>query len=122
MIGSELGYPAHMSELVRIQSAALTLEDCLTFEEIEDRMEKGTFTEILRPMEAALSHLPKFQISDKVAEKVKNGAVLTIPDPLLDTKGPIAIETLGGLVLAIYEHHSRKPGLMKPVKVLRNDI
>ncbi|MDA6131436.1 hypothetical protein OSK38_29220, partial [Escherichia coli] len=72
MIGSELGYPAHMSELVRIQSASLTLDDCLTFEEIEERVEKGTMDEVLRPMEAALSHLPKFQISDKVAEKVKN--------------------------------------------------
>lgn len=73
MIGSELGYPAHMSELVRIQSASLTLDDCLTFEEIEERVEKGTMDEVLRPMEAALSHLPKFQISDKVAEKVKMG-------------------------------------------------
>ncbi|MCC3645739.1 MULTISPECIES: tRNA pseudouridine(55) synthase TruB [Cytobacillus] len=121
MIGSELGYPAHMSELVRIQSASLTLDDCLTFEEIEDRAEKGTMDEVLRPMEAALSHLPKFHINDKVAEKVKNGAVLTIPDHLYDTKGPIAIEGEEGLVLAIYEHHPRKPGLMKPVKVLRND-
>ncbi|MEH6990655.1 tRNA pseudouridine(55) synthase TruB [Cytobacillus firmus] len=121
MIGSELGYPAHMSELVRIQSASLTLDDCLTFEEIEDRAEKGTMDEVLRPMEAALSHLPKFHISDKVAEKVKNGAVLTIPDHLYDTKGPIAVEVEEGPVLAIYEHHPRKPGLMKPVKVLRND-
>lgn len=121
MIGSELGYPAHMSELVRIQSASLTLDDCLTFEEIEERVEKGTMAEVLRPMEAALSHLPKFQISDKVAEKVKNGAVLTIPDHLHNTKGPIAVETEAGLVLAIYEHHPRKPGMMKPVKVLRND-
>ncbi|MGN7174972.1 tRNA pseudouridine(55) synthase TruB [Paenibacillus sp. FSL R5-0490] len=121
MIGSELGYPAHMSELVRIQSASLTLEDCLTFEEIEDRAEKGTMDEVLRPMESALSHLPKFHISDKVAEKVKNGAVLTIPDHLYDTKGPIAVEVEEGLVLAIYEHHPRKPGFMKPVKVLRND-
>lgn len=121
MIGSELGYPAHMSELVRTQSASLTLDDCLTFEEIEERVEKGTMAEVLRPMEAALSHLPKFQISDKVAEKVKNGAVLTIPDHLHNTKGPIAVETEAGLVLAIYEHHPRKPGMMKPVKVLRND-
>ncbi|GLB59302.1 tRNA pseudouridine(55) synthase TruB [Cytobacillus sp. NCCP-133] len=121
MIGSALGYPAHMSELIRIKSASLTLDDCLTFEEIEERMEQRTIADVLLPMEAALSHLPKFQISDKVAEKVKNGAVLTIPDHLLDTKGPIAVETNEGRVLAIYEHHPRKPGLMKPVKVLRND-
>lgn len=122
MIGSELGYPAHMSELVRIQSASFSLEDCLTFEEIEKRMENGSFTEVLRPMEAALSHLPKYQISDKVAEKVKNGAVLNIPDHLLNTKGPIAVETIDGIVLAIYEHHPRKPGMMKPAKVLKNEF
>lgn len=121
MIGSELGYPAHMSELIRIQSASFTLNDCLTFEDIENRVEEGTLSEILSPMETALSYLPKYQINDTVAEKVKNGAILQIPDHLVDTKGPIIVETKEGKALAIYEHHPRKPGLMKPAKVLRNE-
>ncbi|MFZ7943739.1 tRNA pseudouridine(55) synthase TruB [Neobacillus sp. 19] len=121
MIGELLGYPAHMSNLQRVQSAAFTLEDCLTFEEIEEHMEAGTISSVLRPLETALSHLPKLLINDKVAEKVKNGAQLPVPDHFKNCDGPIIAETNEGLVLAIYAKHPNKPGLLKPVKVLRND-
>ncbi|MBU8877877.1 tRNA pseudouridine(55) synthase TruB [Bacillus sp. FJAT-29790] len=121
MIGNELGYPAHMSELVRIQSAEFSLNDCLTFDEIEKRIADETLSESIRPLEAALSHLPKYLINDTVAKKVKNGAVLHIPDHLIHTKGPIVLETENGMALAIYEHHQTKQGMMKPVKVLRNE-
>ncbi|MBS4189276.1 tRNA pseudouridine(55) synthase TruB [Bacillus sp. FJAT-49705] len=122
MIGEELGYPAHMSNLERIQSAAFAVQDCLTFEEIENRTGQGTLSESIHPLETALSHLPKYTINDTLAKKVKNGAVLQIPDFLIKVKGPIVLETDSGLALAIYEHHQQKPGLMKPVKVLRNDL
>lgn len=121
MIGEKLGYPAHMSKLIRIQSAAFTLEDCLTFEDVEKLMEAGEISTVLRPLETALSYLPKLKINDKVAEKVKNGAVLQIPDHLKTTNGPIIAETEDGLALAIYAKHPSKPGLLKPVKVLRNE-
>ncbi|KAB2337555.1 tRNA pseudouridine(55) synthase TruB [Cytobacillus depressus] len=121
MIGEKLGYPAHMSELVRIQSADFTLEDCLKFEEIEKRLQDGNLLEKIKPLESAISHLPKYTINDTVAEKVKNGAVLKIPGYLTNEDGPIAVETENGVVLAIYAQHPEKPGLMKPVKVLRNE-
>jgi tRNA pseudouridine55 synthase len=121
MIGESLGYPAHMSNLIRVQSAAFAIEDCLTFEQIEKRMEEGTISDYLRPLEMALSHLPKYIINDKVAEKVKNGALLPIPEYLNNSNGPISAETEEGKALAIYAVHPNKPGLLKPVKVLRND-
>jgi tRNA pseudouridine55 synthase len=65
--------------------------------------------------------LPKYIINDKVAEKVKNGALLPIPDYLINSNGPISAETEEGKALAIYSVHPSKPGLLKPVKVLRND-
>ena len=71
-----------MSDLIRIQVGIFTLEDCLTFEEIEKRMEEGAISTILSPLETALSHLPKYLINDKVAEKVKNGAFLPMPEYL----------------------------------------
>ncbi|MCM3725940.1 tRNA pseudouridine(55) synthase TruB [Neobacillus cucumis] len=122
MIGEILGFPAHMSYLQRIQSASFTLEDCLTFEDIERHMEEGTISNVLRPLETALSHLPKFRINDKVAEKVKNGALLETPDYLKIINGPIIAETDDGTALAIYAKHPSKPNLLKPVKVLRNEI
>jgi tRNA pseudouridine55 synthase len=121
MIGESLGFPAHMSSLKRVQSAGITLEDCLTFDEIEKLMENDMISSVLRPLELALSHLPKYIINDKVAEKVKNGALLEIPDQLKNSNGPIVAETVEGLALAIYSKHPNKPGLLKPVKVLRND-
>ncbi|MEH7545632.1 MULTISPECIES: tRNA pseudouridine(55) synthase TruB [Bacillaceae] len=122
MIGEILGYPAHMSYLQRIQSASFTLEECLTFEDIERHMEEGTISNVLRPLETALSHLPKFRINDKVAEKVKNGALLETPEYLKIINGPIIAETDDGTALAIYAKHPNKPNLLKPVKVLRNEI
>ncbi|WP_066068788.1 tRNA pseudouridine(55) synthase TruB [Neobacillus soli] len=122
MIGESLGYPAHMSDLKRIQSASFKLEDCLTFDEVEALMSEGTITTVLRPLETALSHLPKLLINDKVAEKVKNGALLAMPEHLKNSNGPIIAETIDGLALAIYARHPNKPDLLKPVKVLRNNI
>jgi tRNA pseudouridine55 synthase len=121
MIGEHLGYPAHMSKLTRTESAAFTLDDCVTLEEVEKLVESGHFSEVLRPIEFALSYLPKYRINDKLAEKVKNGAVLPIPDHLLHIAGSIVIENEEGLVLALYQPHPQQPGVMKPEKVLRND-
>ncbi|HEY2420905.1 MAG TPA: tRNA pseudouridine(55) synthase TruB [Neobacillus sp.] len=121
MIGGKLGYPAHMSSLIRVQSASYTIDDCLTFDEIEKIMENGSISSVLRPLESALSHLPKYIINDKVAEKVKNGALLPIPEKFKNSNGPIIAETEDGLAIAIYSKHPNKPGLLKPVKVLRND-
>ncbi|WML43745.1 tRNA pseudouridine(55) synthase TruB [Neobacillus sp. PS3-40] len=121
MIGESLGYPAHMSSLTRVRSASFNLEDCLTFEEIEKCMEMGTISARLLPLEIALSHLPKYYINDKVAEKVKNGALLPVPDHLKNSDGPFIAETAEGIALAIYASHPSKPGILKPVKVLRND-
>jgi tRNA pseudouridine55 synthase len=121
MIGEKLGYPAHMSKLERIRAASFTLADCLTFSEVEEKMEQGTIENCLFPLERALSHLPNYVINDKVAEKVKNGAVLPLPENDGNWDGPIVVENEAKVALAIYAKHPNKPGLMKPVKVLRNN-
>jgi tRNA pseudouridine55 synthase len=120
MIGEELGFPAHMSSLTRTRSATFTIDDCLTFGEIETRVEEGTMGEALRPIETALLHLPKYKIHDKLIEKVQNGAVLQTPDEFKEETRPIVVEAPDGKALAIYEHYTSKPGFMKPAKVLRN--
>ncbi|MED4202576.1 tRNA pseudouridine(55) synthase TruB [Neobacillus mesonae] len=122
MIGEKLGYPAHMSNLVRVQSASFTLDDCFTLEEVNQMAEEGTVEDVLKPLETALSHLPKLKINDTVAEKVKNGALLNIPEHLKTCNGPIIAETNDGRALAIYAKHPNKPDLLKPVKVLRNEL
>ncbi|MFD2443565.1 tRNA pseudouridine(55) synthase TruB [Bacillus sp. CGMCC 1.16607] len=121
MIGELLGFPAHMSKLIRIQSASFALNDCFTLEEIEQHMKNGEIEKILFPIEAGISHLPKIKISDTVAEKVKNGSLMPISDELTNIDGPIIVERQNGEAIAIYTKHPSKPDLLKPMKVLRNE-
>ncbi|QOR68600.1 tRNA pseudouridine(55) synthase TruB [Cytobacillus suaedae] len=121
-IGEKLGYPAHMSDLVRTASGQFHLENCLTFSEIEELIQMGDINKALYPIETALSHLPNLKINDKVAGKVQNGAVLAIPEELssLESGEPFTILNEAGETIAIYEKHPSKPNVMKPVKVLVN--
>jgi tRNA pseudouridine55 synthase len=117
-IGEMLGFPAHMSHLIRTASGPFTLDQCLTFEEIEEKLKNNELATILVPIEQALFHLPKYQINDKVAEKVKNGAVLPIPNELKDVNDPMLVVNEQNKALALYIKHPEKPHLIKPLKVL----
>lgn len=119
MIGEKLGYPAHMSDLVRIESAGFKLGDCKTLAEIQELMEAGKEHEFLLPLERGLFHLPKLQINDKVAKKVLNGAVLPQPEDWAIEKGKaFVMEDENGKALAIYQVHPTKENVIKPIKVL----
>ncbi|MCY7855188.1 tRNA pseudouridine(55) synthase TruB [Bacillus sonorensis] len=119
-IGEKLGYPAHMSHLIRTASGHFSLDECLTFTHIEDHVASGTLSEQLVPIERALDHLPKWIISDTLAKKVENGAVLETPGSLshLTSEDRLAVFTEDGRCLAVYFPHPTKPGLLKPAKVL----
>ena len=118
MIGEKLGYPAHMSHLIRTQSSSFTLDDCFTLEQIEE-LELEERYQLLRPLEEGLSHLPKLVINDKVAEKVINGVALPKPNDFsIETGEPFVLEH-NGIALAIYQIKENNLELMKPVKVLR---
>lgn len=121
MIGEKLGLPAHMSDLSRIQSASFTMADCLTLEEVAEKAADGSLEKAIFPLETGLSDLPKYEISDTLAMKVKNGAVLQTPEQFIETAGPILVSAEDGRALAIYMNHPEKHGLMKPAKVLRNE-
>ncbi|WP_445506097.1 tRNA pseudouridine(55) synthase TruB [Niallia sp. 03190] len=119
MIGEKLGLPAHMSDLIRTRSATMTKTDCLTFAEIEEKMADGSLQGSLLPIEDAVSYLPKYQINDTLAMKVRNGSVLDTPSSLLAIEEPIVMESTSGEALAIYVHHPTKPGKIKPNKILK---
>lgn len=120
MIGERLGYPAHMSKLVRTKSGQFDLADCLSFEEIETKVENGTIQESLLSIGEALKDLPKFIIHDTLSKKVKNGAVLELPSQFHDFEpgAPIVLYDDEDRCLAIYAKHPTKHHLMKPIKIL----
>ncbi|WP_121661442.1 tRNA pseudouridine(55) synthase TruB [Metabacillus litoralis] len=123
MIGEKLDYPAHMSHLIRTKSGNFKIEDCLTFEEIENAIENDELQSKLLPIGEALYDLPKLIIHDTLAEKVKNGAVLELPSQFKDIEVgvPIVVYDHDDRCLAIYGKHPNKLNLMKPTKVLLNE-
>lgn len=119
MLGEKLGYPAHMSDLIRTESAGFTLAECKTLTEVQEMMEAGRQDEFLLPLERGLFHLPKIKISDKVAKKVLNGAVLPQPEEWSIEKGKAFVMLdERDRALAIYQVHPTKANLLKPIKVL----
>ncbi len=118
-IGEKLGYPAHMSKLTRTRSASFTQKDCYTFEQIEEAVKNNYVHSLLKPLEDGLSHLPKWEISDTVAEKVKNGARFDKPEEW--PEGEEVVMSYENTSIAIYQEHPTKQGIIKPVKVLFND-
>ncbi|ALM29331.1 MULTISPECIES: tRNA pseudouridine(55) synthase TruB [Bacillus] len=122
-IGKKLGFPAHMSHLIRIGSGDFTLDECITLDELREISEKGTVEEHLVPIERALNHLPKWEINDTLASKVENGAVLPMPDEFAHfaEEDRVAVFAPSGRCMAIYMKHPTKQNLMKPAKILSQD-
>ncbi|MFK4294208.1 tRNA pseudouridine55 synthase [Bacillus sp. RC240] len=119
MIGEKLGFPSHMSHLVRTASGEFLLEDCISFEEIEENVQNGTVESIFISIDEALSKFPKMVVDEKQAEKIKNGMFLKNE---LETTAPfITVFDKNNRCLAIYEHHPKHPGMLKPMKVLVNN-
>ncbi len=122
-LGEKLGFPAHMSDLTRILSGTFKPSDCLTLEQVAEKMEQLEIEKHLFPLEFGLKELPSFDITEDLWDKVKNGAVLpidTVPKDL-NVSMPIVFTYLQKAV-SIYAVHPSKKDYLKPVKVLRNNL
>lgn len=118
-IGEMLGYPAHMSFLERTQSANFKKEDCITIEQLAQYMEDGEVEAHLFPLEHGIAHLPTRKIDEEMAEQVKNGKVFPLPEDWKQDEKVVFM--YNNCAIAIYQTHPTKQGLIKPVKVLRNE-
>ncbi|OIJ09948.1 tRNA pseudouridine(55) synthase TruB [Anaerobacillus arseniciselenatis] len=114
-IGKQLGYPSHMSALVRTASGPFTLKECITFEQIESMFKAGDLQQKLFKLEDALSFLKHIEVNDTLAFKISNGAVLPFPEGIAENR--FTVYNKNGECLAIYQKHPTKAGLMKPEKV-----
>ncbi|MGO4887735.1 tRNA pseudouridine(55) synthase TruB [Anaerobacillus sp. MEB173] len=114
-IGKKLGFPSHMSKLQRVQSGPFTLEQCVTFSEVEEQKKAGTLE--LLPIEEALKHFHKVIVNKQVEPKVLNGSVLPRFHDVVANRFTIFNEE--GECLAIYHNHPTKAGLIKPEKIIK---
>lgn len=73
-IGKQLGYPAHMSLLTRINSGGFDIKDSITLDQISQLHEQDTLQPHLFPLEYGLKSLPKIYVSDEnIKTRILNG-------------------------------------------------
>ncbi|RDY72115.1 tRNA pseudouridine(55) synthase TruB [Halobacillus trueperi] len=113
-IGKALGYAAHMSSLVRTQTADITKEDCYSFDEIQQVVDESSGEQLLLPLSRGLAHMASWEVDDEQIEKIKHGQVFEKPTHIHQEQFTVMN---AGEVLAIYQQHPRKTGLIKPVRV-----
>ncbi|WEV60182.1 tRNA pseudouridine(55) synthase TruB [Streptococcaceae bacterium ESL0729] len=119
-LAQKLGYPGHMSRLVRTKSAGLELENAHKLHEIEEFMNNGTITSLLMPMEDGVSDLAVLEINDDQYQKVRVGKFLDLEEVPAEVgqNGNLLAVFYQGQLVAIYMPHPNKKEFYKPKKVL----
>jgi len=114
-IGEELGYPAHMKELVRTASGTFTRDNCFTLAQVAELMDEEQVATCILPVEYALTDYPYIEITSANEKEIFNGQVLPA-DTLLKIHDKIVFG-INGKAVAVYQAHPSKAGLMKPHKM-----
>lgn len=115
-IGAALGYPAHMSQLTRTISDGINLSETYTLEEITEKKQQNSLSDVFLPVSQGLQHLPTLQVDEAKKRKVLQGQKLAYSqdDNVKTTPFKIMHEEE---LLAVYEIHPTESGLVKPVRV-----
>lgn len=119
-MGEKLGYPAHMSELTRVNSGGIKKDQTITLAQLESVMEEGTINEYLLPIDYGLEAFPQRAIDDELWSRVKNGVVLE-QEELAEDSYPLIL-TYQDHIVALYDKHPTKEGKVKPKKMFKNDL
>jgi len=117
-IGKKLGYPAHMSHLVRIEANSFTAKETVTFEEMYEAKQANRLSKLLLPLIRGLKHMDFIQVDDQQKMKVLHGQKLPRPERPLNTN-PFSILSNQQL-LAIYKIHPDNDQVIKPVRVFKH--
>lgn len=115
-IGKTLGYPSHMSKLVRTKAGSFDASQTMTLEEVKQKMNENVLEDCLYPMDRGVEHLPFLKVDEDVQAQVMNGRVLPIPEDI-PKSDPFRMIGVEGTTIALYQRHPEKHGLIKPVRV-----
>ncbi|QVK19442.1 tRNA pseudouridine(55) synthase TruB [Mycoplasmatota bacterium] len=108
-IGKKLGYPSHMSDLIRIKSGNFHLNQCYSFDEIKS----GNYE--LISIYDALKSYHMVEVDDILRKKITHGQKLTYEIKQFTT---IVFCDIFKQVLAVYERDAKDPHMIRPVRVL----
>lgn len=119
-IGEKLGYPAHMSKLVRTASGSFKEEQCMTLQMVQEKVDEGTLKDSLLPLDYALENMVSYEVPEEFVKSIKNGQVLDQFE-LLKVHERLVF-TFQNQAVAVYINHPTKEGKMKPEKMFSWEV
>lgn len=114
-IGKNLGYPAHMHSLIRLETGSINQRDTVTFDVVEEAIQQDKESELILPISRGLTHLDKLYVDYETKTKVQHGQKLPKPDQ--DIKTDHFTIMYKGELLAVYQAHPERLNQIKPVRV-----
>lgn len=112
-IGKNLGYPAHLSSLVRTESGAYTLADSITMDALEQWGEDEWSTN-LKPIDTALEQFPQLVLDDDLIQRIKYGQTVPVEHCKL-ADGSYRIYDQQHQFIALYQTTGSE--YIKPIKI-----
>ncbi|KQL39420.1 tRNA pseudouridine synthase B [Bacillus sp. FJAT-25509] len=118
-IGEILGFPAHMSYLTRTKAGAFTIDDCVTFAELEENANDFTLDRVMLSMEQALDEYPRLTVTTEEEVRVFNGGFF--PNTMNCKEGEyIAVYNENNRIIAMYTPNPKNNNVIKPTRVFHN--
>lgn len=77
-IGRKLGCGGIMTSLVRTYASGFTLNDCYTFEQIQQARDENNLESLILPIERIFNTLPKLRLNEHQTKLYKNGVKLNL--------------------------------------------
>lgn len=114
-IGKKLGYPAHMSHLIRVEASSFTTNDTVSFNDVHKAKQFNQLTDLLVPLRRGLNHLDFIQVNEDQKIRVLHGQKLKKPEKQLKTNPFLMLSN--EQLLAIYKIHPENPKEIKPIRV-----
>lgn len=118
-IGLALGYPAMMSDLIRISSGNIDLAQCVTFEEIMELTQTDQLSKVLIPIDQAISFLPSLRVSDMEALDALQGKTIypnLEQEQLLTDREVVRLYSLANKFLGLFRWEANYKAML-PEKV-----
>lgn len=72
-LGERLGYGAHLAALVRTRSGPFSLDESVTLDQLASALTAGTLSQVLRPADSAIAHLPAIHLDAHTTARVLHG-------------------------------------------------
>lgn len=116
-IGQTLGYPALMHSLIRTASGPITLDRCLTLEQIQAKLDDHTLQSAMIPVDVAIAHFPAVELGGDWTAKARNGLKLpSTSGTWPDTNGLVRLYAQDGSFIGVYQRKAES-GAWAPIKL-----